>query len=304
MNRSLRIGMIGLDTSHVIAFTELLHDTNHRYHVPGGKVVVAFPGGSPDFHLSHERVHGFTDTLRSRFGVLIVNNIEEAVEQSDAILLESVDGRVHLEQFKKIVPFGKPVFVDKPFSLNSNDAVEMARLAKVYGTLVMSSSALRYAEGITRALEQQVGGEIIGCDAFGPMAIEATQPGLFWYGIHSAEMLFTVLGKECSHVTATTNDDFDMIVGVWADGRIGTLRGNRRGNNQFGITIHREKNVQFVDVSANEKPYYASLLEKIIEMFTAGNLEVSLEETQHLIRFIEAANESRITGKTVILNRR
>ena len=38
----LRLGMIGLDTSHVIAFTKLLSDTNSKDYVSGGKVVAAF----------------------------------------------------------------------------------------------------------------------------------------------------------------------------------------------------------------------------------------------------------------------
>ena len=40
-----RIGMIGLDTSHVIAFTKQINDPKNDY---GCKVVAGFPGGSPD----------------------------------------------------------------------------------------------------------------------------------------------------------------------------------------------------------------------------------------------------------------
>src|SRR5688572_20900366 len=89
----LRIGMIGLDTSHVIAFTELINDPTHKQHVPGGKVVAAYKGGSPDLESSSKRVDGYTATLEKKFGVKIVGSIEELCEQVDAILLESVDGR-------------------------------------------------------------------------------------------------------------------------------------------------------------------------------------------------------------------
>ena len=56
----LRIGMIGLDTSHVTAFAGLLNDPQNPHHVPGAKVTVAFPGGSPDFEASMDvarRIH-------------------------------------------------------------------------------------------------------------------------------------------------------------------------------------------------------------------------------------------------------
>ena len=43
MENEIKIGMIGLDTSHVPAFTELLNDPGHKYHVPRGKGGRRFP---------------------------------------------------------------------------------------------------------------------------------------------------------------------------------------------------------------------------------------------------------------------
>src|SRR5690606_19431719 len=97
---NIKIGMIGLDTSHVIAFTKLLNDSKHDHYVPGGEVVIAFPGGSDDMEFSYSRVKGFTSEMRDDFGIKIVQTPEEVAEVCDAILLESVDGRVHLEQFR------------------------------------------------------------------------------------------------------------------------------------------------------------------------------------------------------------
>ncbi|MBW7453809.1 Gfo/Idh/MocA family oxidoreductase, partial [Paenibacillus sepulcri] len=150
---TLKIGMIGLDTSHVTAFTEMLHNIDHPYHVPGGRIVTAFPGGSPDFELSRSRVQGFTEDLSGTYGVEMKDTIEEVAAVSDAILLESVDGRVHREQFMKVAPYGKPVFIDKPFAISLADAETIAAAAKQYQVPLMSCSALRYAEGLTADLE-------------------------------------------------------------------------------------------------------------------------------------------------------
>lgn len=297
----LKLGMIGLDTSHVQAFAELLHNTGHEYHVPGAKIVAAFPGGSPDFELSISRVEGFTQKLKEEHGVEMVGSPEEVAERCDAILLESVDGRVHPEQFKKIATYGKPVFVDKPFALTSAAAAEMFDLARKHRVPLMSASAVRYAEGLQEKIAATDEGEIIGMDVYGPLAIQPTQPGYFWYGIHTVEMLYAALGKGCVSVTSTHNEDHDLVVAEWKDGRIATLRGNRKGNNRFGALIHRQKETQFVDVYANPKPYYASLLEKVMRMFTTGEPAIDPEETVEVIRFIEAANLSRETGATVSL---
>ncbi|WP_028547409.1 Gfo/Idh/MocA family protein [Paenibacillus sp. UNC451MF] len=299
--KKINIGMIGLDTSHAPAFAELLNDPRHPYHIAGSPVTVAYPGGSPDFELSYSRVGGFTAKLRDDLGVQIVETIKEVAERSDAIMLLSVDGRVHLEQFKKLAAYGKPVFIDKPFAVSSADAVAMAKIASEHSIPLMSCSSVRYAQGLSEATADDAKGGIIGADCYGPMELQPTQPGLFWYGIHTADMLYAVMGRGCKEVKAFTNDDHDEIVGVWEDGRIGTIRGNRRGNRTFGALVHREKASQFVDVYAHPKPYYASMLEAILAMFRSGAAPIDMKETLEVIRFIEAANESRRTGTVVQL---
>lgn len=299
--KKIRIGIIGLDTSHASAFTQLLHDKNHAYHVPGGEVTVAYPGGSDDFEMSYSRVAGFTEQMRGQYGVAIVDSPEAVAEGCDAILLESADGRVHLEQFRRIAAYRKPVFIDKPMAVSSADAREIADLARMNGVPLMSCSALRYAEGLTEALLESEHGSIIGMDCYGPMALQPTQPGLFWYGVHTVEMLFRTLGKGCKRVTAVTNEEHDFIIGEWEGGTIGTIRGNRRGNSQFGALLHRETQTRFIDVYHHPKSYYASLLEKIMILFLTGKPDIDLEETLQIIRFMEAANESRESGLAVNL---
>ncbi|WP_284640625.1 Gfo/Idh/MocA family protein [Paenibacillus silviterrae] len=300
--KPLSIGMIGLDTSHVIAFTKLLNDSSQPYHVPGGKVTIAYPGGSPDFELSSSRVDGYTAQLRDELGVRIADSLEAVAEACDAILLESVDGRVHLEQFRAVAPYGKPVFIDKPLTVRADEAQAIAAIAEEHGVTVMSSSALRFAEGLQAALSRGEHGDIIGADLFGPMALQPTQPGYFWYGIHSVEMLYAILGTGCAEVSVKSNDEHDLITAVWTDGRMGTVRGNRSGNHAFGGTIHRSKGSDFIDISSTGKPYYASLLERVIAMFRSGAPQVAMNETLEIIRFIEAANESRAIGKAVRLH--
>jgi predicted dehydrogenase len=299
--RKLRIGMVGLDTSHAHAFTRLLNNSALEHHVQGGNVIKAFPGGSPDFALSVNRIDRITEEVH-RYGVDIVDSLEEAVEGTDAVLLESVDGGIHLEQLRRLIVYGKPIFIDKPFSLSSSDAEEMAALAETYKTPIMSSSALRFSEGLKRILSRRDKGRITGADCFGPMDM-VTGQGYFWYGIHAVEMLFTILGGGTEAVTTHSNDDYDCIVGWWKDGRIGTVRGNRSGSQQFGALVHFEKGTEYVNVAADSKPFYASLLEEVIGFFHGGTPGVKLDETLEIIRFLEAANESRGSGGRVDMNR-
>ena len=298
----MKLGMIGLDTSHCIAFSELLHDANHPHHVPGATVTVAFPGGSPDIELSRSRVDGFTARMGSEFGVKIVDSPASVAAEVDAILLESMDGRVHLPIFREIASFGKPVFIDKPLAVSSEDAREIRDLAAANGVPLLSGSSLRYSGALVEAIDAVGGREnVIGADCFGPMALEPSQPGWFWYGIHTIEMLYAAMGAGCVRVKASVSDDHDLVVGEWSDGRIGVARGNRSGNHRFGATVHGREQTRFADVSGYAKPFYASLVERIVDFCRTGEPPVSIDETVELIRFIEAANESRASGKPVEL---
>ncbi|WCR25311.1 hypothetical protein L3476_18395 [Paenibacillus thiaminolyticus] len=169
----LRIGIIGLDTSHVTAFTALLNDATHPYHVLGGQVVAAYQGGTPGLELSMSRLKAYTDELIGQYGVTLVPDLPSLAEQCDVLLLESVDGGVHEAQFAAVASFAKPVFIDKPLALSTASASRIADLAARYGTPIMSSSALRYAEALTSAVkevtaEAEGGPYVQGVDAFGP----------------------------------------------------------------------------------------------------------------------------------------
>lgn len=302
LKRSLQIGMIGLDTSHVSIFAKLLHrdraEPSSRLY--GTTIGYAFPGGSSRMELSYSRVDRYRNELIRQYGVQMLNSIEAVAEASDAIMIESVDGSSHLEQFRIVAPYGKPVFIDKPFTTSLEDAYEVFALAERNKVPVMSSSSLRYAAALTIATQQEERGEIIGADVRGPMPFVQGQPDYFWYGIHTVEMLFAIMGQGCREVHTICTGEHEVIIGCWSDGRIGTVRGRRQGGS-FGAVIHRQRGSDYVDIQAGNKPYYESLLEQVIDFFRTGHSPISLKETLEVIGFVEAANRSRETGKTSTL---
>jgi predicted dehydrogenase len=300
MEDDLRIGIVGLDTSHVEVFAKLLNDPENPNRVLGGRLVVGYPGGSADFEKSASRVDGYTDLLASKFGVEMVDSPEAVAEASDAVLLTSVDGRVHLEQFSRMAPFKKPTFIDKPFAVSGKDASAIAALAEKVGTPVMSASGLRFAEALTALLAERPD-RISGADFTGPMEIEPTQGAFFWYGVHLVEALYQTLGSGCREVQVTTSDAHDVAVGLWEDGRIGTVRGFRNDQYYFRGVIHTGMGDVFLDLDAGAKPKHVHLLTKIMEFFRSSVSPIKLSETVEAISFLEAADESRVTGRKVNL---
>ena len=295
----LRVGLIGLDTSHVIAFTKSLNDPSGPDFVPGGRVVAAFKGGSPDIKASAGRVDKFTAELQEKYKIKVVDSIPELCSMVDVILLESVDGRVHLEQARQVIRSKKPLFIDKPMAASYADAKEIARLARESGVPWFSSSSLRYTPAYQEAATDTSAGKILGAETYGPASLEPTNPGLFWYGIHAVESLFTLMGPGCVSVTMTSNEDFDLAVGVWKDGRIGTVKGLRKGKEDYGALVYREKGISHLpakDVS------YVPLIRQIMGFFKTGISPVPEQETLEIFAFMEAADESkRQQGKPVKL---
>jgi hypothetical protein len=299
MPNELTVGLIGLDTSHVAAFTKLLNDPSAEYSVPGAKVIAAFPGGSPDFELSINRVEGFTNQLRDDYGVEMLDSPEAVAEKCDAILLTAVDGRAHPDLFSRIAPFQKPTFIDKPFAVSSADAKILIETAQKYSTPLMSSSSLRYAQPVFDALAEVPRAEILSVDACGPMKLEATQNNIYWYGIHSVEMLFAAMGAGCVQVQAIQSEGYELLSGLWSDGRVASVRGDHAAKFSFNMTLQTANGARFVDAYKHTKPPYAGLLERVLPFFQTGQSPIAVSETYEIIRFIEAANESREGGATV-----
>jgi predicted dehydrogenase len=122
---------------------------------------------------------------------------------------------------------------------------------------------------------------------------------LYWYGCHSVEMIVAAMGAGVRTVRATSTENADLVTVEWADGRIASIRGLRQAHGKFGAVLHRKDGPTFVDVSLNKRPYYASLLEAILRSLPEGRSDVPPEEMLTVIQILDAANESRQTGKVV-----
>ena len=289
-----RVGIIGLDTSHSIAFTKALNSGEQAEELKGYKIVAAYPKGSADIESSSKRIPGYTEEVK-KMGVEVVNSIDELLKKTDVILLETNDGRPHLEQALQVMKAGKPMFIDKPVAGSLKDVIAIYDAAKKYNVPIFSSSSLRYMESVQSVVSGKIG-KVMGADSFSPAVLEKTHPDLFWYGIHGVEILFTVMGTGCRQVTRTHTDNADVVVGTWSDGRIGTFRGTRTGKHDYGGTAYGETG----NLTLGPFKGYDNLLVQIINFFRTGKPPVSAEETLEIYAFMEAADESKRNNGAVV----
>jgi len=289
-NLTRRVGIIGLDTSHSGAFISSLNKTDAGPEFGGYKVVAAYPKGSSEIKSSYERIPKYTEDAAKQ-GVEIVNSIDELLLKVDVVLLETNDGRLHLEQVIPVLKAGKRVFIDKPIAASLPHAIAIFEASAYYKVPLFSASSLRYIYGAKEVAEGSVG-KVLGADAYSPGTLEKTHPDLFWYGIHGVETLFTVMGTGCKSVVRATAPNTDLAVGTWEDGRIGTFRGIRGGKTDYGGIVYGEKAISVLGKYAG----YTPLLLKIIEFFNTGIPPVSSAETLEIFTFMAAAEESKKRG--------
>lgn len=285
-----RVGIIGLDTSHSIAFTKALNNQNAGPEFNGFKLVAAYPFGSKTIKSSFDRIAGYTLEME-KLGVEITNSIADLLNKVDFILLETNDGRLHLEQALEVIKSGKHFFIDKPIAASLKDAAAIFTAAQKANVNVFSSSSLRYTSG-AQSLAAGKLGKVLGADTYSPCALESTHPDLFWYGIHGVESLYTVMGTGCKEVVRVSTADTDVVTGTWNDGRIGTFRGSRSGKSGYGGTVFAEKGIAPI----GDYEGYNPLLIRITEFFKTGIVPVKASETLEICAFMEAADESKKRG--------
>ena len=287
----LRVGVIGLDTSHASAFSRVLNDPQQAPEFSGCRVVAAVSSHSPNIAESVRYLPQVTKEIQA-LGIEIVPSIDEMLKRVDVVLLESIDGNPHLAQALPVLRARKPLFVDKPVAGSLTDAVLLYDIAKHFKTPVFSSSSLRYTDGAKAILAGSVG-DVTACDAFSPCPVEPTHPDFFWYGIHGVETLFAVMGPGCETVSRVHSANTDVAVGLWQDGRIGTFRGRRKDNNGYaggyGGTAFGTKGIAAVGGFSGYEP----LVVEIAKFFKTGKAPVSPDETLEIYAFMEAADESR-----------
>jgi predicted dehydrogenase len=280
-----RVGIIGLDTSHSEVFTKMINGGGAE--MGGYKVVAAYPHGSKDIASALKMKPAIIEAVKKE-GVEIVDSIETLLEKVDVILLESNDGRPHLQQALPVFKAGKRIFIDKPVAPSLSEAKSIFKAAREFNVPVFTSSALRFDANVQKVVSGSIG-KVMGADVYTPAEIDKNHMDLAWYAIHGVEMLFTVMGPGCKKVSRVHQEGTDLVTGVWADGRIGTVRAIRKGAAGIAGTAFGEKGIAQLGPFSSYQP----LVSEIITFFQTGKPPVTAEQTLEIFTFIDAADKSK-----------
>jgi hypothetical protein len=290
----LRLGMVGLDTGHVIEFTKILHAKDAPPALAGVRIVGAVQAASRDIESSWTKAPGYAERLQREFGVKLYPTLDELLANVDGMLIESVDARPHLAQAAASIRAGKPCYIEKPIAASLKEALEIFALSKKHNVPVFSSSALRFGAA-TQAVRTGKIGAVRSAETSSPSPLEPRHIDLFWYGIHGVESLFTVMGTGWESVRRASAPGA-MIVseGVWAGGRTGVFREVARGPvaaAYVGRAVGEKGEAAVAQFDG-----YAPLVAAIVQFFRSGKSPVPPRETLEIVAFMEADALSKARG--------
>lgn len=288
----IRVGIVDFDSSHSVEFTKIL---NHKeiadeLWVEGARVVAGC--ALPSAIMDDAGVRANAGRCEA-MGVALLERPEDLIGLVDAVMIESDDGRTHLERARPFLLAGIPTFVDKPFSFSVADCREMIGLAEKHQAPLFSASSLRYAPEVVEVTGGRYG-SVLGALTYSPAKDQGPNPGLVYYGIHATEMLFALMGPGCQWVSGSVAPQGHMLTAAWADGRLASLRGTTAGPHAFGFTAWCETAVTGGQVST--RTIYRELMKEVVSFFGTGVAPVSPHETLEMIAFGQAALLSEAKG--------
>jgi predicted dehydrogenase len=290
----LRLGIVDCDTSHVYQFARRLNhvDIEPDQWVDGARIVAAYPGTSRITDAG--RIADYLAALRAA-QVELVAQPEDLFGRIDAVLIESNEGAVHRERATPFIEAGLPTFIDKPLASSTDDARALVSLAAKRGVPLLSASSLRFVPEVQQVRADNAGiGSLVGVDVFSPATLHQHNPGLFHYGVHGVEMLYALLGSGCAEVACTFQEDGEVVTGRWHDGRLGVLRGLRRGTRGYGFTAYGERAIRQASVDLTY--LYRDLVRVIVSVLSGGPIPISTSEMVEVVAFQEAALASAKSG--------
>ena len=290
MSSTFRLGCLGTDSSHLIEFSRRIMALNDAGKTPC-KVTCFWTDGRHDMPAA--------DVAKWEHATLALGaqrcaTQAELLESVDGVLVLAVNGHRHLGLALASLERGLPTYVDKPLTCDLREARQMLAAARASDARCYSASSLRFAREVAD-LPREAIGELRAIDATGPGELNASMAGLFFYGVHTIEMVDALFGSPgVARVRATSMPNRDLVDLAYADGRSAHLRLERDGSYDFAATVHGSKSLHQFKV--NFAGVYDRLVEGMCRFFEGEPPPATLRDIVENVATMEAGNRSMREG--------
>ena len=283
-----KIGIIGTENSHSATFARLFRDDPAFADLK----LVAVGGHYPE---SNQKM---MDEFHPDF---IAERPEDMLGKVDAVIITARDGIYHAPFARPFLEAGIPMFIDKPFTVDLQEAIDFASEAKRRGVLLVGGSTLKCSYD-TMMLAQEVkkrGADVKGGTVSAPVKMESPYSGFFFYASHLTEASLKIFGYDPQTITAFRKGN-DVTAYVEYDRYAVTNHYNNDCMSYFGQVFHKD------GIYSRDLEY--SLASKVMttdfaNMLRYGIMPETYEELVYPVQYMNAVKESFETGKTVSLHK-
>lgn len=319
----VKIGILGFDNYQAVEYVGFFNNPKAEGDLAGLRVVAAYPVTSADYPESAALTERWQKQMLSLYQnpadpkdavppVEIVGSIDELLKRCDAVMIWSLDGRLHLQQATAVLTAKKRLFIGRPLAASLADALAILKLAEATQIPCWSCSQHRYSPGFIGMRNHPEVGRVLGCDVYGGYDVKACAADQFTRSLHSIETLYTIMGPGCVKVSSTSTPSVESITAVWNDGRVATYRGIKEGAVKYSATVFGDKGVSTAGIYGHGVPVkgvvptddkymgYGGLAIELARFFKTGEVPVKPAETLEIFALLQAAEDSRAQNGAVV----
>lgn len=287
----LRIGIVGSDNSHAIAYSQLANVNR----VTGDRCRVIGIWGQEPERTREVAQKGQIDT--------IVETPQDLLDLVDVALVVDRHGDLHAQHALPFLERGIPVYVDKPFAISLEDCERMLAAARQSGALLTSFSSLRMAP-MTEVLAKEVKkmGEIRAAHFAGPCDFESQYGGAFFYATHVAEIALRLIGEEVETLRAIKSGKTVVVQVTWRNGTLATFTYLGDAEYHFHATLFGTEGMVAHEITVGDSSY-AEALKAVLSMVESGERPLTDDQLLRPIAMVHAIQKSlEDEGKEVRLS--
>lgn len=287
-----RIGIIGTENYHAKEFAGCFNLPNEKggYTYPDFRVTLVYG------HYQEEN-----ERLVKEFGAeRVAESIEEMLQNVDAVIITARDGKYHAGFARPFIEVGIPAFIDKPFTCDVQQAIELIQLAKVNNVPLCGGSSLKYAEDIQalKTLKSSFSEKVQGGYVSAPLDFESVYSGFWFYASHLAEMCLEIFGWTPKSVLAVENNhNVNAIVEYEGYSVTCNFINHNYAAYSGGVYTAEQNEVRFVRLDNA----FRLECEAFVEMVRTGKMPHSYEELMTPVLFLKAVKDSFETGEKVAI---
>ncbi len=280
-----KVGILGTENSHAAAFVSLLNTPNY----PDFEVVALYGIDNA----TSQAIVDKNPTMQ----FTIVNSPEEMVDLVDCAMITARHGKYHKPYAMPFIKAGKPVFIDKPFTISNDDAKELLDTAEALGVPVTGGTGCKYAEDFVK-FKEMLSDPSIGTVKNAVMTFAADlhseYGGFYFYGGHLAEMVLNAFGFDPTSVTAYVKNDFLTAVLRYDAYDVYLSFAKSYTATVFGDKSYYHTTIKLDTIYNHEVAHFA-------EMVRTGKSSMARIENEMTVKLLNAIEQSMKTGLPVAL---